>query len=114
MSKSNPRLLGWQTAERASTRLVARGTANEVPPAQQPRYAVPPGYYPHPPYGAVVFQQAPSMPQPPAKAPKRHAPETEDEAAGPKAKKAKSKKTVTDGAAANSMHHRCRPPHLDT
>lgn len=103
---TNTLISDWQTAERASTRLVARGTANEVPTAQQPRYAIPPGFYPHT-YGAVVFQQGPApVPQPPPKAPKRRAPENEGVTSGPKSKKAKSKgKAAADGAATGSVYY---------
>ncbi|KIM83963.1 hypothetical protein PILCRDRAFT_818994, partial [Piloderma croceum F 1598] len=103
-SGSHPQ--NWQTAERASTRLVARGTVNEAPPAQQHRYAMPPGFFA--PLGAMIFQQGPPpVPQPPPKVPKRRAAENEDTAPGPKSKKAKSKgKSAADGAVAGSTSKR--------
>jgi hypothetical protein len=105
---SNALLLDWQTAERASTRLVARGTANEAPPAQQTQFAIPPGFYSHT-YGALVFQQGPPpVPQPPPKAPKRRALENDDTTTGPKSKKVKSKgKAAADGTATASVYHLC-------
>lgn len=96
--------LAWQMAERASTRLVARGTANEVVPAQQLRYSpMPPGFIPQP-FSVVFPQGVPIPPQQPLQPPqsqKRRTTENEDTAAAPAPKKRKAKpkgKAAADGA----------------
>jgi lysine-specific demethylase 3 len=74
-----------------------------VPPAQQPRYSIPPAFYPQ--FGALVFQQGPPpVPQPPPKAPKRRALENDD-TVGPKSKKARSKGKAAPDGGASSMYH---------
>lgn len=92
--------LAWQIAERASTRLVARGTATEVTPTQQPRYSMQVPFYQ--PFGMVVPQGVPiPPPQQRPHAQKRQALENEETAA-PTAKKRKAKpkgKTAADGTA---------------
>lgn len=85
----------WQTAERASIRLVARDTAKDTTATQQPRYPAQ-GYLPYHAPAAIIFSSGPPpVLPPPQKGQKRRAGNTEVE---PQAKKAKPKAKVKAAA----------------
>lgn len=109
--------LAWQTTERASTRLVARGTAKEhatigqhpYPVRLFPGFVLPPIASEYPPPRPVTQSSDMPSPQPaPAqKSQKRQAPDGQDSSSGPKLKKTKSKaKTPADGSCMSTIHER--------
>lgn len=107
--------LAWQTTERASTRLVARGTAKEHAAIGQHPYTVQffPGFvlppigseYPRP-VTQPSDMQSP-QPAPAEKSQKRRAPEGQDSLPCPKLKKTKSKaKGPADGSCMSTRYER--------
>lgn len=115
LSRFNSLDLAWQSTERASTRLVARGTAQEQATTGQHPYALqvysgfilpPPGYplsHPLPPITQPSNMQSP-QPTPAQPSQKRRATDGEDSSAGPKTKKAKSKaKAPADGSCVSTI-----------
>ncbi|KAH7930065.1 Clavaminate synthase-like protein [Leucogyrophana mollusca] len=91
----------FQTAERASVRVAARGTALEPQAAQQQRYTM--AFYPPPTSFPAIVYHAP----PPTQPQKRPSTEVEENPA-PKTKKARTKKAAGESAGASKRGYNAK------